>query len=75
LLQRRKGQLHLPLDPGRSDDAKLGRGLDRPVQQRGLADARLTVHHQDTAFAAARGSQHAVEHLPLALSAEQLATR
>jgi hypothetical protein len=33
------------------------------------------MNHQDAAFAATRGSQQGVEHLALALPAEQLAAR
>jgi hypothetical protein len=49
--------------------------LDRPIEQRRLSDARLSVHHQDPALAAARGAQQAAEHLALAPSTEQLGSR
>jgi hypothetical protein len=72
LLPRRERQLHLRLDPGGSQDAKLRRRLDRPLQQGGLADARLSVHDQDAGFPVARGSQQPLKHLALAVPADQL---
>ena len=41
------------------------------LQQRGLADARLAIHHQDAPVPAARGLQQPVERLALAFAAEQ----
>ena len=72
LLKRRERELHLPLDPDGPDDPKLPPRLDRPIEQRGLADARLAMHHQGRPVAAARGVEQAVEHLALAFPAEQL---
>ena len=69
------GELHLAFDSGGAGDPELLRRLDRVLQQRGLADARLAVHHQDPAVPAARGLQQPVEHLALALPAEQLRSR
>ena len=66
------GELHLPLDarPSRAT-RKSSRRLDRVLEQRRLADAGLSVHHEDGAVAAPRGLQQPVEHLALALPAEQ----
>ena len=70
------GELHLPLDPDGPGDPELPRRLDRVLEQRGLADARLAVHHQHRRRArrarprAARSSTVA-----LTLPAEQLLAR
>ena len=72
LLKRRVGQLHLPLHAGRAGDPKLSGRLDRVPEQRRLADARLSVHHQDPAVPAARRIQQPVEHLALTFPAKQL---
>ena len=69
------GELHLPLDADGAGDPELPPRLDRVLQQRGLADARLSVHHQDPAVPAARGLQQPFEHLALRLPAEQLRSR
>jgi hypothetical protein len=71
LLQRRERELHLPLDPSGAGGPKLPPRLDRVLQQGGLADARLSVHHQDPAVPAAGGLQQPFEHLALTLPAEQ----
>jgi hypothetical protein len=47
LLKRRIRKLHLPLDPDGPQHPELPRRLDRMLQQRRLADARLAIHHQD----------------------------
>ena len=65
------GELHLALDAGGAGDAEVRRRLDRVLEQGGLADARVAVHDQDAAVPAARGVQQPVEHLALALPAEQ----
>ena len=72
LLQRREGELHLSLDPDRAGDAEVRRRLDRVLEQRGLADARLAVDHQHAAVTVARGLEQPLEHVALALPAEQL---
>jgi hypothetical protein len=71
LLQRRVGELHLPLDADGARDPELPTRLHRALQQRGLAHARLAVHHQDPAVPAARGLQQPPERLALGLPAEQ----
>ena len=75
LLKRRERELHLPLDPDRRGRPETPPLLDRPLEQRGLADAGLSVHDQDPAVAAARSLEQAAEHLALAVSADQLASR
>ena len=57
LLKRGVRQLHLPLDTDGLNDPKLPRSLACVLEQRGLADARLSMHHQDPAMPAARGLQ------------------
>ena len=74
-MKRGERQLHLPLDTDCPDDPKLPRLRDRPLEQRSLADARLSMHHQDPAIAAARRLEQPTERLALALPAEQLASR
>ena len=69
------GELHLAFDADGAGDAKLLPRLDRVLEQRGLADARLSVQHQDAAAAVARGLEQPVEHLALALAAEQVLSR
>ena len=51
---------------------EVGSRLDRVLEQRSLADARLAVHRQHTAVSSARSLQQAVECDTLALPAEQL---
>ena len=68
-------ELHLLLDPERSDDLELPPRLDRVLQQCRLADARLSVHHEDAAVPAACGLEEPVEHLALAAPPEQMLSR
>ena len=75
VLQRRKRQLHLALDAARAGDAELSLRLDRVIQQRRLADARLAVQHQDAAAAVARRPQQPVDRLALALASDQVLSR
>jgi hypothetical protein len=74
LVERRERKLHLPFDPDRAGDPEVRSRLDRMVEQRGLADARLAVHREHAAVTLARRLQHAAEHLALALPTEQLHT-
>ncbi len=60
-----------PSTPAVRTDTKVRRRIDRVLEQRGLADAWLAVHHQHAAVAVPRGLQQAVEHVALALPAEQ----
>jgi hypothetical protein len=50
LLSRRERELHLRLDPDGTGDPKLGCSLDHILEQRGLADTRLAIHHQCSAM-------------------------
>jgi len=70
LLQRRIGELHLAFDADGACDPERPPCLDRVLQQRGLAHARLSVHDQDPAVPAAGGLQQPVNHLALGLPAE-----
>ena len=72
LLKRRKRQLHLPLNPDGTSHAKLPSRLDRPLEQRRLADPRLSMQHQGAAATIARSLQKPVEQLTLAIPPEQL---
>ena len=71
LLQRRVVKLHLPLDAGSPNDAEILARLDRVLEQRGLADAGVSVHHKDGAASVPRGIQQPLEHRALALPAQQ----
>ena len=71
LLERRVVELHLPLDARGPDDAEVLARLDRVLEQRGLADAGVAVHDEDGAVTVPRGIQQPLEHLALALPAEQ----
>jgi hypothetical protein len=75
LLRRRERELHFRLDPTGPGDAKPLPCLDRILEQRGLADARLAVHHQDAAVRRARGVKQPVERGALALASEQVLSR
>lgn len=71
-LQRRVVELHLPLDTRSPNDAKILARLDRVLEQRGLADAGVSVHHEDGIVTAPGGIQQPLEHRALALPANQL---
>lgn len=71
LLQRRERQLHLTLNPDCAGNAKLLSCLDRVFEQRGLANARLTMHHQDAAGPATRAVQQPVQDLALTIPTQQ----
>jgi hypothetical protein len=75
LLKRRERELHLPLDADGAQNPHLPCLLDCPIEQRGLPDARLSMHRHHPAVAIARGIQQAAEHLVLTLAAEQLGSR
>jgi hypothetical protein len=74
-LKRRERELHLALDPDGPQAPELPPLLDCPLEQRGLPDARISMHYQDPAVAAARSIEQTAERLALALPAEQLASR
>ena len=71
LLNRRERELHLRFDPGGPSDPEVAPGLDRVLEQRGLADARFAVHHQHATTPGAHAVQQPVENLALAFPAEQ----
>jgi hypothetical protein len=72
LLERRRRKLHLGVDPDGEGDPKVPPCIDRILQQRGLADARLSVHDQDPAAALARRHEQPFQRVALALAAEKL---
>jgi hypothetical protein len=67
LLNRREGELHLPLDTHRTNHCEIGSRLGRVIEQRSLPDARIAVESQHAAVADARRMKHAVKHVALAL--------
>jgi hypothetical protein len=71
LLQCRVVEFHLSLDARRPDDAKIVVLLDRVLEQRGLADAGDSEHHDDGAVTVSRGIQQPLEHRALAMPPEQ----
>ncbi|HMJ37474.1 MAG TPA: hypothetical protein VK501_26450 [Baekduia sp.] len=75
VLKRRERQLHLALDADGAGDAERRARLDRVLQQGRLADARLSVQHEDAAAAVARGPQKPVEHFALAVASHQVLSR
>src|SRR6478672_12441291 len=75
LLDGRERELHLPFDPDRAHDGEIGTSLGRVIEQRGLADARLSVHRQHLAMALSRRREHAVERTKLALPSQKLHRR
>ena len=60
-----------PSTPQVADDAEILARLDGVLEQRGLADARIAVHHEDGAVTVAGAVQQPLEHGQLALPAEQ----
>ena len=72
LMQAGEGELHLSLDAGESDDPEVRRLIRDVLEQRGLADARLTVHHQRPTPAIPYGVQQTVECVDHILATNQL---
>ena len=70
LLQRGKRELHIALDSDGAGHAKPLPHRDRVVEQRGLADPRLSLQYQDAAASANRAVHQSVERLALAISTE-----
>jgi hypothetical protein len=75
LLDRRVRELHLRLDSNGPGDPKLGCRRDDVLEQRGLPDARLAMHHQGAATPGANAVEQPVEDLALGFSAEQRSSR
>ena len=71
LLQRRVVELHLPLDARSLNDTKILARLDRVLEERGLADAGVSLHEEDGAVTVPNGIQQSLKHRALALPAEQ----
>src|SRR4029077_6828902 len=71
LLQSRERQLHLTLNPANADHAKLSRCLDCAFQQSGLANAWLSVDHQDASAPSAPTVQQPVERLAFTFPTKQ----
>ena len=61
LMEGGKTELHLGLDANDPGNLHVGRGSDRVVQQRGLADPGLTAEHECAAHAFANVAQQAIE--------------
>jgi hypothetical protein len=71
LLERRKRKLHVTLDPNGTGHPELPSLIDRVVEQSGLADSRLSVHHQRAPASADRPVQQSVKYLALAVSTDE----
>jgi len=69
-LQCRVIEFHFPLDARRASDAKILALVDRVLKQRSLADAGVSVHHEDCAMTSPRGIQQPPEHRDLSFPAE-----
>ena len=63
VMQPGEGELHLRLDAGGAHHQAARCLLDQVVQQRGLAHARFTAHHQRPALTSSNGFDEPVEHL------------
>ena len=70
-MQAGEGELHLGLHAGCAHHPELRRLLDEVLEQRRLADTRLTTDHQCPAFARADGLDQPVEHVAFAATARQ----
>ena len=64
-------ELHFRLNPGGPDNSEYTTSLDRILEQGGLSDAWFAMYDEHTA---ARIIEQPVEHLALAMAAEQLST-
>ena len=71
-LQRSVVELHLSLDARGADQLKVLARVVRVFEQRSLADPGISVHHEHTAVSIACRLEQAVEHVALALAADQL---
>jgi hypothetical protein len=70
LMQPRKGELHLRLNPRRPHEAAAGRVLNQVLQQRALAHARLAAQHERAARARAHIRQQPIQRRALAAPAQ-----
>jgi hypothetical protein len=71
LLQRRVVELVLALGSRGSNDAKVGRGLDQVLEQRGLADACVPVNDEHGPATVPSGLEQPLEGQELPLPADQ----
>ena len=71
LVQGGERELDLRFDPGGAHNPEVGCRVDRVVQQRGLADARLAAEHQSAGLAGAHRFEQVVEGLALAAAPTQ----
>src|SRR2546423_1790177 len=71
-MQRGIVELHLAFDAGRLDNAELLGHVGRALEQCGLSDSWLAVHHKHCAVTFPRRIQQPLEHRDLALPTEQL---
>ena len=70
-MQTRERELHLGLDARGAHDAEPGRPLVHVVQQRGLADARLTAQDQHAALTVPRLVQQLIQYRAFCVAATQ----
>ena len=71
LVQAGKRELDLRLNSDRPQQPQVRRRIDRVVQQRGLADARLSAHHEGAALPRARRAKQPAESGALRVAATQ----
>ena len=71
LVQAGKRELDLRLNSDRPQQPQVRRRIDRVVQQRGLADPRLSAHHEGAALPRARRAEQSVESGALRVAATQ----
>src|SRR3979411_2394790 len=71
-MQTRERELHLRLDTRGAHHTTARRMLDRVVQQRRLAHARLAPHHQHPALTRPDSIDEPVEHVAFAAPSRQL---
>src|SRR6185503_19434723 len=75
LLERGEREFHLTFHPAGSGDAISLSCLDRVLEQGGLADARLSMHHQDAAVSPTRSLEQPVEHRTLGFPSNHVLSR
>ncbi len=71
LMQPAVGELHLGLDANRTRDAATFGMLGQIIEERGLAHARLTAEHDDSALPGPSVGQELVERLALRLPPQE----